>query len=48
MQPIPISWPFAIWGLDIVGKIPKSVEGHEYLLVSIDKFTKWVEVRPVP
>ena len=41
MQPIPISWPFTVWGLDIVGKIPKSVGGH-------DKFTKWVEVMPVP
>ena len=35
-------------GLDIVGKIPKSVGGHEYLFVAIDKFTKWVEVMPVP
>ena len=22
--------------------------GHEYLFVAIDKFTKWVEVMPVP
>ena len=35
-------------GLDIVGKIPKSVGGHEYMFVAIDKFTKWVEVMPVP
>jgi len=48
LQPILISWPFAVWGLDIVGKIPKSVGGHEYLFVAIDKFTKWVEVMPVP
>ena len=47
LQPIPISWPFAVWGLDIVGKIPKSVGGHEYLFVAIDKFTKWVELMPV-
>ena len=31
-----------------MGKIPKSVGGHEYLFVAIDKFTKWVEVMPVP
>ena len=48
LQPIPISWPFAVWGLDIVGKLPKSVGGHEYLFVAVDKFTKWVEVMPVP
>ena len=37
-----------VWGLDIIGKVPKSVEGHEYLFMAIDKFTKWVEVMPVP
>ena len=31
-------------GLHIVGKIPRSVGGHEYMFVAIDKFTKWVEV----
>ena len=30
-------------GLDIIGKIPKSVGGHEYLFVAIDKFIKWVD-----
>ncbi|XP_034695730.1 uncharacterized protein LOC117921893 [Vitis riparia] len=37
-------WPFSIWGVDIIGKIsPKSSSGHEYILVAIDYFTKWVE-----
>ena len=35
-------------GLDLVGKVPKYVGGHEYLFVAIDKFTKWVEVMPIP
>ena len=31
-------------GLDIIGKIsPKSSSGHEFILVAIDYFTKWVE-----
>ncbi|KAM0854747.1 hypothetical protein ACQ4PT_050237 [Festuca glaucescens] len=47
LQTIPVSWPFATWGLDIVGKFPRVVGGHEYLMVSVDKFTKWVEVEPV-
>ncbi|RVW37773.1 hypothetical protein CK203_101716 [Vitis vinifera] len=31
-------------GIDVIGKIsPKSSSGHEYILVTIDYFTKWVE-----
>ncbi|KAL6315066.1 hypothetical protein AAG906_030919 [Vitis piasezkii] len=38
-------WPFSVWGIDIIGKIsPKSSNGHEFILVAIDYFTKWVEV----
>ncbi|RVW92567.1 Transposon Ty3-G Gag-Pol polyprotein [Vitis vinifera] len=34
----------ALWGIDIIGKIsPKSSSSHEYILVAIDYFTKWVE-----
>ncbi|RVW62643.1 Retrovirus-related Pol polyprotein from transposon 412 [Vitis vinifera] len=37
-------WPFSVWGVDIIGKIsPKSSSGHEYILIAIDYFTKWVE-----
>ncbi|RVW47388.1 hypothetical protein CK203_105894 [Vitis vinifera] len=37
-------WPFSIWGIDIIGKVsPKSSSGHEFILVAIDYFTKWVE-----
>ena len=37
-------WPFSVWGIDIIGNIsPKSSNGHEYILVAIDYFTKWVE-----
>ena len=37
-------WPFSVWGINIIGKIsPKSSNGHEYILVAIDYFTKWVE-----
>ena len=45
---IPIAWPFAQWGLDMVGKLHKSSKGgHVYLLVAVDKFTKWIEAGPV-
>ena len=37
-------WPFSVWGIDIIGKISlKSSSGHEFILVAIDHFTKWVE-----
>ncbi|WJZ89041.1 hypothetical protein VitviT2T_008292 [Vitis vinifera] len=37
-------WPFSVWGIDIIGKIsPKSSSGHEFILVAIHYFTKWVE-----
>jgi hypothetical protein len=41
LQRIPLSWPFAQWGLDMVGKLHKSWPGgHVYMLVAVDKFTK--------
>jgi transposase InsO family protein len=36
-----------VWGLDIVGHLRKAPGGYTHLLVAIDKFSKWVEVRPI-
>ena len=37
-------WPFSVWGIDVIRRIaPKASNGHEYILVAIDYFTKWVE-----
>jgi hypothetical protein len=37
-------WPFAMWGTDVVGPINlKASNGHRFILVAIDYFTKWVE-----
>jgi hypothetical protein len=47
LQSIPLTWPFAVWGLDILGPFPRAQGGYRYLYVAIDKFTKWVEVEPV-
>ena len=38
-------WPFAQWGLDIIGHFPKVAGNKRYLLVSTDYFTKWVEAK---
>ena len=47
LQTIPLSWHFAVWGLDILGSFPRAIGGYEYLYVAIDKFTKWPEAVPV-
>ena len=37
-------WPFSVWGIYIIAKIlPKSSSGHEFILVVIYYFTKWVK-----
>ena len=46
-NPLSSPWPFAQWGLDIVGPFPKALGNKKYLLVGIDYFTKWVEVEPL-
>ena len=49
MPPMPLHtmtspWPFSTWGIEIIGKIhPKAFNGHEFILVAIDYFIKWVE-----
>ena len=36
-------WPFAQWGIDIVGPLPQGKGQVKFLLVTIDYFTKRVE-----
>ena len=37
-------WPFSVWDIDVIGRVaPKASNGHEYILVAIDYFTKWEE-----
>ncbi|KAK3000254.1 hypothetical protein RJ639_044883 [Escallonia herrerae] len=43
LHPTVASWPFDAWGLDVVGPLPKSSEGHLYILAMIDYFSKWAE-----
>ena len=47
LQTIPITWPFAIWGLDLVRKLPPTPKGFDHLFVMIEKCTKWIELKPV-
>ncbi|XP_047264378.1 uncharacterized protein K02A2.6-like [Capsicum annuum] len=37
-------WPFAAWGMDVIRPInPSASNGHHFILVAIDYFTKWFE-----
>jgi transposase InsO family protein len=47
LQMIPPSWPFSVWGVDILGPFPRAVGGYRFLFIAIDKFTKWPEATPV-
>jgi hypothetical protein len=47
LQTIPITRPFAVWGLDLIGPLQKAPGGYTHLLVAIDKFSKWIEARPL-
>jgi hypothetical protein len=47
LQTIPVTWPFTMCGLDIVGPLRKVPGGYTHLLVAVDKFSKWIEARPI-
>ena len=38
------SWPFAQWGIDIVGPLPTAPAQKKLFLVATDYFSKWIEV----
>ena len=47
LQTIPASWPFACWGLDMFGPFKPVLGGFRYMYVAIDKFSKWIEYKPL-
>ena len=47
LNPISSPWPFAQWGLDIMGPFPRATGNRKWLLVGTDYFTKRVEVEPL-
>src|SRR3954469_8210419 len=47
LKTIPITWPFSVWGLDMVGPFKPARGGMTHILVMVDKFTKWIEVKPI-
>ena len=47
LKTIPIVWPFAVWGLDMVVPLRNGRSGFTHVLVAVDKFTKWIEAKPI-
>jgi hypothetical protein len=41
------SWPFACWGLDMIGPFKPAPGGFRWAYVIIDKFSKWIEYKPL-
>ena len=47
LTPVIAPWPFAQWGLDILGPFPLGRRQMKFLVVSIGYFIKWVEAEPL-
>jgi hypothetical protein len=47
LKTIQLTWPFVLWGLDMVGPFRTTPGGLTHLLVAVDKFTKWIEAKPI-
>ncbi|CAB3992292.1 Transposon Ty3-G Gag-Pol poly [Paramuricea clavata] len=48
MQSIEIGQPMELWAMDVLGPLPMTARGNQYILVMSDHFTKWVEAVPMP
>ncbi|XP_074378016.1 uncharacterized protein LOC141719537 [Apium graveolens] len=40
-------WPIVMWGIDLIGELPKAKGGVKYAVVAVDYFTKWTEAEPL-
>ena len=47
LNPLSSPWPFARWGLDIVGPLPRAPGNKKFLITATDYFTKWIEAEPL-
>ena len=47
MGHVPVRAPLERVAVDILGPLPKTENGHEYILILGDYFTKWTEAYPL-
>ncbi|CAL8991543.1 unnamed protein product [Prunus brigantina] len=43
LSPMTSPWPFAQWGLDLIGPMPPGTGQVKFAVVAVDYFTKWTE-----
>ena len=44
LNPLVSPWPFAQWGMDLVGPLPRAIGNQRWLIIATDYFMKGVEV----
>ena len=47
MAPVTIPWLLAQWGIDIMDPFPLGKMQVRFLVITINYFTKWVEIEPL-
>ena len=47
MKSIKVGQPMELWAMDVLGPLPMTARGNQYILVMSDHFTKWVEAVPM-
>ena len=48
LQPVVSPWPFSQWAFDLIGAIsPPSSDGHKFIIIATEYFTKWVDAVPL-
>ena len=48
LHPLPIMGMFYRWSIDLDGPFPQSYQGNYYIIVMIERFSKWVEGAAIP
>jgi IS30 family transposase len=47
MQLIAPSWPLQQWSIDIVGMLTPTQGNYTFVVVTVEYFIKWIEVKPL-
>ena len=47
LVPLPATGVFDSWHMDILGPLPMTPEGNKYVLLVVDRFSRWCEAFPI-
>ena len=48
LKPVVVGYPMQMVAVDILGPLPHTENGNNYILVAADYFTRWMEAWPIP